>query len=164
MIMDGMPENCSYPGHPSAPVTMSFMVAQSDDVAISLDSSSFEADEADDDDDDSVKDAGSVVELVSPPKPCELCGQSPCDWISFGDQIIEECDEMMDQNLPTNQIRFHAYRLYTQLRFGVLHKHDRRPLPVCVCGEIMDSYPDPNHQYVGFRDALNDVAVHDDDT
>jgi hypothetical protein len=26
----------------------------------------------------------------------------------------------------------------------------------------MNSYPDPNHQYVGFRDALNDVAVHDD--
>jgi hypothetical protein len=68
----------------------------------------------------------------------------------------------MDQNQPNNQIHNHAYRLYTRLRFGVLCKHDRRPLPVCVHGEIMDSYPDPNRQYVGFRAALNNVALNDD--
>jgi hypothetical protein len=44
----------------------------------------------------------------------------------------------------------------------VICKHDRRPLPECVRGEIMDSYPDLNHQYVGFRAALNDVAQNDD--
>jgi len=104
---------------------------------------------------------GDNVATVIPLEPCPLCGQVPCDWIAFGEEISEECDELMEQQRPTKESRFHAYRLYTRLRFGVLRKYDRRPLPVCVRGEIMDSYPDPNHQYVGFLAAMNDVSSDD---
>jgi len=44
------------------------------------------------------------------------------------------------------------------MRHGVLRKYDQRPLPVCVSGEIMDNWPDPNHVYVGFCAALNNVS------
>jgi hypothetical protein len=43
-----------------------------------------------------------------------------------------------------------------------MHRFDRRQLPVCVCGEIMDSWPDPNHEYVGFQHAMRDAAKGDD--
>jgi hypothetical protein len=56
------------------------------------------------------------------------------------------------------EVCFHAYRLFTRLRHGVLRKFDRRPLPICVRGEIMDNWPDPNHTYVGFQAALREVA------
>jgi hypothetical protein len=55
-----------------------------------------------------------------PPEPCPLCGQVPCDWVTFGDDICQECDEMVDQKVPNKEIRFHAYRMYTRFRFGVL--------------------------------------------
>ena len=56
-----------------------------------------------------------------PPEPCPLCGQVPCDWVTFGDDICQECDEMVNQKVPNKEIRFHAYRMYTRFRFGVLH-------------------------------------------
>jgi len=68
------------------------------------------------DDKEAVEDVCIEVHM----EPCPLCGQDPCDWISFGDEICEECDEMMNQKQPTKEIRFHAYKMYTRLRFGVL--------------------------------------------
>ncbi len=55
-------------------------------------------------------------------------------------------------------VRYHAYRIYTQIRHGVLHWFDHRPLPVCVYGEIMDSWLDPNHVYIGFQVTMRDAA------
>jgi hypothetical protein len=85
------------------------------------------------------------------PSPCTLCGQVPCDWDTFGEQIWEDCKELKGQGADNKQVRFHAYKQYNRLRHGVLHQFDHRPLPVCVRGEIMDSWPDPNHEYVGFH-------------
>ncbi len=28
------------------------------------------------------------------PVPCDLCGQTPCDWDVFGEEIWEECNQM----------------------------------------------------------------------
>jgi hypothetical protein len=95
------------------------------------------------------------------PVPCTLCGQVPCDWDSFGEEIFEDCEELKAQGADNKQVRFHAYKLYTRLRHGILRRFDRRPLPVCVRGEIMDSWPDPNHEYVGFHAALRDVVEKD---
>jgi len=85
------------------------------------------------------------------PVPCNLWGQTPCDWDVFGEEIWEECNLMKEQGSENEAMRYHAYKMYTRLRHGVLWCFDRRPLPVCICGEIMDSWPDPNHQYVGFQ-------------
>lgn len=95
------------------------------------------------------------------PIPCTLCGQVPCDWDSFGEEIWEECEALKAQGADNKQVRFHAYKLYTRLRHGILRRFDRRPLPVCVRGEIMDSWPDANHEYVGFHAALRDAVEED---
>ncbi len=89
---------------------------------------------------------------------CDLCGQAPCDWDTFGEEIWEECNNMKEAGSDNKAVRFHAYKMYTRLRHGVLRRFDRRPLPVCVRGEIVDSWPDPNHQYVGFQQAISDAA------
>jgi hypothetical protein len=100
-------------------------------------------------------------ELVDPaPVTCDLCGQAPCDWELFGEQIWEECNAMKEQGSDNKAVRYHAYKLYTCLRHGVLRCFDRRPLPVCVRGEILDSWPDPDHVYVGFQLAVRDAADH----
>ena len=56
-------------------------------------------------------------------------------------------------------VRHHAYKMYTHMRHGVLHHFDRRPLPVCIRGEIMimDAWPEANHVYVGFQMAMKDT-------
>jgi hypothetical protein len=91
-------------------------------------------------------------------EPCVYCGQIPCDWLTFETEICGECEQLEDEKRNNKEIRHHAYRLYTRLRHGVLRKFDRRPLLICVRGEIMDNWPDPNHSYVGFQDSLRDVS------
>ena len=90
---------------------------------------------------------------------CDLCGQVPCDWDTFGKEIWEECNGLKDQGMDNKAVCYHAYRMYTRLRHGVLHCFDRRPLPVCVQGEIMDEWLDPNHEYVGLQAAMRDAAT-----
>ncbi len=115
--MDGSPEDTFFPGHHVAPVSMSCSEVLSERVKSTYDLSAFDEHEGSEEatawkkDDNSEETAPSVTELELPPEPWALCGQIPCDWIYFGDQIIEECDEIMDQNQPNNQIRYHAYRL-----------------------------------------------------
>jgi hypothetical protein len=98
-----------------------------------------------------------VAEVKDGP-PCELCGQAPCDWQTYCEDICQVCDELKDSGVPNNQVRFQAYRECTRLRHGVLCKHDQRPLPFCVRKEIMDCWPDPNGAYVGFQAAIKHAA------
>ena len=97
---------------------------------------------------------------VVAPATSDLCGQAPCDW--FGEGIWDECNNLKEQGCDNKVAHFHAYKIYTRLRHGVLCHFDHRPLPVCVHGEIMDSWPDPNHEYVGFQQAMIDAAKGDD--
>jgi len=103
--------------------------------------------------------ATTVIETMGTMVECVICGQTPCDWITFGDELCEECDSLKDQNSPNKSIRPHAYRTSIRLKLGVLHRYDRRPLPMCVYSEIIDSYPDPNGNYVGFQAALKDAVL-----
>jgi hypothetical protein len=113
------------------------------------------------DDDTQEEDEEGEEELMKPaPATCDLCGQAPCDWELFGEQIWEECNSMKEEGSDNKAVRYHAYKLYTSLRHGILRRYDRRPLPVCVRGEIMDSWPDPDHVYVGFQSAVRDVGDH----
>jgi hypothetical protein len=48
--------------------------------------------------------------------PCVFCGQVPCDWDTFGDEISEEYEELQEQKLLPNQICFHGYKLYRDPR------------------------------------------------
>jgi hypothetical protein len=33
-----------------------------------------------------------------------LCDQNPCDWTSFGDEIVEECNEMANDKLLNKEV------------------------------------------------------------
>ncbi len=103
-------------------------------------------------------DKDSVSEVAKDGPPCEFCGQVPCDVDTFWDDICVVCDGYKDNGLDNNQVRFHTYREYTRLKHGVLRRYDRRPLPMCVHSEIMDSWPDPNRNYVGFQAAIKYAA------
>jgi hypothetical protein len=90
---------------------------------------------------------------------CDMYGQVPCDWDTFGEEIWEECHVMKEQGMDNKTVRYHAYRMYTRLRHGILCHFDHQPLPVCMRGEIMDEWPDPNHVYVWFQAAIRDAAM-----
>jgi len=98
------------------------------------------------------------VEAKADPIICDLCGQSPCDWDTYGEELWEECNRLKEAGADNKAVCFHAYKLYTRLRHDVLRRFDRRPLPVCVRGEILDSWPDANHEYTGFQLAMKDAA------
>jgi hypothetical protein len=44
------------------------------------------------------------------------------------------------------------------MRHGILRWFDRRKLPVCVQGGILNSWLDPNHVYVGFQLAVKEAV------
>jgi hypothetical protein len=54
------------------------------------------------------------------PVPCDLCGQTPFDWDVLGKEIWEECNLMKEQVSENKAVRYHAYKMYTRLRHGVL--------------------------------------------
>jgi len=72
-------------------------------------------------------------------EPCVYCGQNSCDWVTIEDDIVEEFYVLEEEKHSNKEIHHHAYHLYTRLKHGVLCKYDQRPLPICVCGEIMDN-------------------------
>jgi hypothetical protein len=83
-------------------------------------------DEEDDDHSLSSVAEGSVVvkeEKVNDDEavPCTLCSQVPCDRESSCEEIWEECELLKGQGADNKQVRFHAYKMYTHLRHGVLH-------------------------------------------
>ena len=92
-----------------------------------------------------VSDSDSEYESDFDPPVWELCGQAPCDSEQYGEDIWEECNTMKEQGFENNAVRYHAYKLYTRTRHGVFRRYDQRPLPVCVCGEIMDAWPEADH-------------------
>jgi hypothetical protein len=116
-----------------------------DSVANSSESAS-DSEDTDEEEDDRPKDT------------CSFCGQVPCDWDTFGDEIFYEGMELKESGLENNQVCYHAYRHYTHLRHGVYRKHDHHPLPVCAQTEIMENWPDPNRNYVGFQAVLKEAA------
>ncbi len=92
------------------------------------------------------------------PVTCDLCSQAPCDWEVFVKEIWEECNSMKEQRSDDKAARCHTYKMYTYMRHGVLCCFDQPPLPACVHGEIMDSWPDPDHVYVGFQLYVRDAV------
>jgi hypothetical protein len=72
------------------------------------------------------------------------------------DEDKEECDEMVENEIPI-KIHVHAYKLYTRSKHDILMWFGPRTLPVCMQGEIMDSWPDLTHEYVGFHLALKEA-------
>jgi hypothetical protein len=82
----------------------------------------------------------------------EFCSCKPCDWVEFGVVLLREVAEKFDHvfvdgeedkvesfidngsgiTVGTNTIRFFMYRIFTELKHGVLDKGCRKKLPQCV--------------------------------
>jgi hypothetical protein len=77
--------------------------------------------ESEEEDSDVEEEPQSKEELVT----CEMCGQGPCDWETFGEEIWEECQGLKEQGMDNKAVRYHTYRMYTRLRHGILRNFDR---------------------------------------
>ena len=112
---------------------------------------------------------------------CVHCGGTPCEWEEFGDDIAQReqemrkslslivaCDhegsQIVDRNtkqrLESKEMRKSMYRMFTYLKYGHLGRGVRIPIPECVVGKIREKYPDPDEDYMGFRESTeNEIQV-----
>ena len=99
---------------------------------------------------------------------CPVCGDTPCDWVSFGDQIKEQIqvlyfceinkdgkEEIVDgdgKKVPNNIMRKHLYQTYTYMKYGHLGKGNRMPPSFCVKKQIWLLFPEEDEdKYVDFH-------------
>lgn len=86
---------------------------------------------------------------------CLFCREMPC-CISVGEQLWNALDdrylELMRSGKSPGQIRFGMYRLAHQHVNGWMGSGNRTPLPHCVVELIKSLSPDPNGEYVGFKE------------
>ena len=97
-------------------------------------------------------------------KVCYYCGSMPCDWITMGEELIQDATERYVTNESGQQItstgqvvlqskiRKTIYRKYTRLRYGKLGASERIPLPICVESAIKNAFPEPDDTYMGFKE------------
>ena len=87
--------------------------------------------------------------------PCEFCDVSPCDWSVVGRDIVSVIDDMCKNHSAgsNSQKRYYAYCAYAALKWGYLGKDNRRRIPECVQNAVRGAYPDPNGNYVGFKNS-----------
>ena len=83
---------------------------------------------------------------------CLRCGSTPCEWITYGKDIIEGGQEMYSEgdNVENNKKRKAMYHLFTYLKYGHLGKGNRIPIPICVVEKIRETFPSPDGNYMGY--------------
>ena len=90
---------------------------------------------------------------------CTECGETPCDWDTYGSNLMEGTEEFIlslqaanDGERPENNIiRKGMYRLFVHLKFGHLGKGNRLSIPCCVRDQIRRKWPNDNGEYMGYR-------------
>ena len=93
---------------------------------------------------------------------CPLCGRSPCVWEEDGPRITETFDSrygaipvegsIAEMKQEQKQRRYYMYTWYVRDMYGVLGRTIRVRLPECITLGIRRLAPDPDSQYLGFRD------------
>ena len=87
---------------------------------------------------------------------CEECGGTPCDWIKFGEEVLNEIELMYPANerpsdLENKTICKSAYRMFTYLKHGFLGKGNRIPIGYCVIQKIREKWPEEDGNYMGYK-------------
>ena len=93
---------------------------------------------------------------------CALCGRSPCVWETDKQEIIDAFNgryggipvegSLEERREAQKQRRHYLYRHYINFMYGILGRRVRVKLPECITSGIRRLAPDPDSQYVGFRD------------
>ena len=98
---------------------------------------------------------------------CYICGEKPCDWIQYGEELIERGSETFSgETVSNNGIRKTVYRMYVYGKYGHLGKGKRVRIPLCVRDRIRERWPEANPEdYVGHKDEANpeDDMGHEDE-
>ena len=70
---------------------------------------------------------------------CAVCGETPCNWIVYGDDIISETELMYEEDPQKEEgevenrfIRKLVYKYYIYEKHGFLGKGNRIRTPLCV--------------------------------
>jgi hypothetical protein len=85
---------------------------------------------------------------------CCICGGKPCDWIQYGNELIQRVSGMFSgEQTANNIIRKTAYRMYVYGKYGHLGKGKRVRIPICVRDHIRERWPEANpDDYMGHKD------------
>ena len=87
---------------------------------------------------------------------CEECGGTMCDWIKFGEELLNEIEIMYPENdrpsdLANNTIHKSAYRMFTYLKHGFFGKGNQIPIGICVTQKIGEKWPQEDGTYMGYK-------------
>ncbi len=101
--------------------------------------------------------------------PCESCNSHPCDWTTYGHEVISHLNDnyarlYIDNNghvwdeltestsiITNGHLCYLAYCAFSAAKHGFLGKKKHIPLPHCVQMGIRSKYPDEYDDYVGFK-------------
>ena len=87
---------------------------------------------------------------------CAVCGGTPCDWIVYGEEAVEDIEKEFSSELNTidnRTLRHSTYKLFIYSKYGFLGKGNRIKIATCVVDRIRQKWPDPNGEYTGYRSA-----------
>ncbi len=102
---------------------------------------------------------------------CWLCGGTPCDWLEYSNELLQEIEEKYLKNSNGNRIdgathevvgmkkiRYALYRSFAYARYGWLGKNNRIKLGRSLQEKIKELFPHPEGvEYTGFLPADEDV-------
>ena len=79
-------------------------------------------------------------------------GSTPCQWITYGKDIIEGGWEMHSggDNVENHRKRKPMYPLFTYLKYGHLGKRNMIPIPTCVVEKMREMFPSPDGNFLGY--------------
>ena len=108
---------------------------------------------------------------------CVHCGGTLCKWDKFGPKLLERDEEMhgkqeidcavvvvnddglqppnkmLKEQIENKERRKSMYRMFTYLKYGHLGRGVRIPIPVCVLTKIQENSPDPDGEYMDFKES-----------
>ena len=95
---------------------------------------------------------------------CSVCGECPCEWIRYGELLIQSGEQqfpnvLREENVLQGDVhdavqrrkaRKFVYRLYVYNRYGHLGRGRRVKIPLCVRDRIRERWPEANAEdYMG---------------
>jgi hypothetical protein len=87
---------------------------------------------------------------------CALCGNTPCNWIIYGEEAVQDIEKEYSSELDTkdNQMLHHStYKLFVYSKYRFLVKGNGIKMAICVVDCRRQKWPDPNGEYTGYHSA-----------